>query len=191
MPKKVFIIHGWGGYPEEGWLSWLNQELMARGFEAKNSAMPQTDEPKIQPWVETLKKEVGIPDENTFFVGHSIGCQTILRYIESLREEIRVGGAVFVAPWVRLKGLTKKEEEIAKPWLETPINWQKVKKHTAKFVAIFSDNDPVVYLDDSETFKEKLGAEIIIENNKLHFSGDDSIDQLPSALESILKISGQ
>ena len=30
--KRVFIIHGWGGYPEEGWLPWLKKELEKNGF---------------------------------------------------------------------------------------------------------------------------------------------------------------
>ena len=25
--KRVFIIHGWDGYPEEGWFPWLKEEL--------------------------------------------------------------------------------------------------------------------------------------------------------------------
>ena len=25
--RRVFIIHGWGGYPEEGWFPWLKKEL--------------------------------------------------------------------------------------------------------------------------------------------------------------------
>ena len=29
--KKVFIIHGWEGYPEEGWFPWLKKELESRG----------------------------------------------------------------------------------------------------------------------------------------------------------------
>jgi len=29
--KRVFIIHGWGGNPEEGWLPWLKKELEAKG----------------------------------------------------------------------------------------------------------------------------------------------------------------
>ena len=39
---------------------------------------------------------------------------------------------------------TDEEKEIAKPWLETPIDFAKVKQHTKKFFAVFSDNDDVV-----------------------------------------------
>jgi len=32
MSKRVFLIHGWEGSPEEGWRPWLKKELEKRGF---------------------------------------------------------------------------------------------------------------------------------------------------------------
>lgn len=188
MSKRIFIIHGWGGYPDEGWQSWLKEELSEKGFSVQNPKMPETDEPKIGPWVEKLANEVVEPDENTFFVGHSIGCQTILRYLEKLPESIKIGGVVLVAPWTTLKNLSEDEEKIASPWIQTPIDWNKVKNHTDKFISIFSDNDSVVDSENSKVFKINLGAETIVEKNKGHFSGEDNVNELPSALDSVLKI---
>ena len=189
MPKRVFIIHGWGGYPEEGWLPWLKQELEGKGFQVEVPSMPNTDNPKIDVWVPFLKDKVGTPDQETFLVGHSIGCQTILRYLESLPEGAKVGGAVLVAGFVHLAKLDETEEqEIAKPWLETPIQWEKILTHTNNFAAIFSDNDPFVPLDDSKIFESKLGAKIIVQSEKGHFSGSDNINELPVALEELLRM---
>lgn len=56
MSKRVFIIHGWGGYPDEGWLPWLKIELEKKNFEVFIPAMPDTDEPKINSWVSHLQK---------------------------------------------------------------------------------------------------------------------------------------
>lgn len=184
--KKVIIVHGWGGFPEEGWFPWLKNELEKRGFEVQIPAMPETNNPKIEAWVSYLSNIVGEVDENTFFVGHSIGCQTILRYLEKLPEDKKVGGVVFVAGWFTLMNFQPGEEEIAKSWLETLINFEKVKKHTEKFVAIFSDNDDVVPQNNKDLFEQRLGAKTILENNKGHFSGGDNIKELPSALEEIL-----
>ncbi len=194
MQKRVFIIHGWDGYPEEGCFPWLKKNLEEKGFMVENPAMPNPLKPTIDSWVAFLKDKVGQPDENTFFVGHSIGAQTILRYLESLDDEIKVGGVVFLAGWVNLTDEAcevEEDKEIAKPWLETPIDWIKVKKHTDGFVAIFSDNDPLVPFSDAEIFKDKLGAKIVVEYKKGHFSGSDGIKELPSILNSILEISGE
>ena len=188
-PKRAFIIHGWDGYPEEGWLPWLKKELEARGFTAVTPAMPNPRKPVISAWVSFLREQIGTPDAETFLVGHSIGAQAVLRYLETLNTDERIGGAVFVAGWVTLTPDAYEQEgdeETAKPWLETPIDWEKAKSHTANFTAIFSDNDPFVPVADAGVFREKLGAEVITEKGKGHFSGSDGVTELPSALEAIL-----
>lgn len=191
MTKRAFIIHGWGGYPEEGWFPWLKRELEKRDFTAQVPAMPDTDNPKIAAWVGHLTRLIGQPDGNTFLIGHSIGCQAIVRYIETLASSQKIGGVVLVAGWIdRLDGdMSAEEIMIAKPWLETKIDLAKVKGHCRNFTAIFSDNDPFVPLNDQNIFRDKLGAKIIIEHAKGHFSGSDGLTKLPAclkALESIL-----
>ncbi len=189
---KVFIIHGWGGYPEEGWFPWLKTELEKEGIAVVLPSMPNSEKPRIEEWVNFLKKIVGVPDLGTFFVGHSIGCQAILRYLEKFAPEQKVGGAVLVAPWMELDQATIAEEgeesvAIARPWMETPIDFNKVKTRAERFTAIFSDDDSFVPVSQKELFADKLEAKIIVENNKGHFSGSDGILELPSALNEILK----
>lgn len=188
--KRVFIIHGWDGYPEEGWFPWLKEELEKRGFEVIVPTMPEPEEPKIEIWVPFLTKLIGTPDQNTFFVGHSIGCQAIIRYLETLPENTKIGGAVFVAGWYDLRNLeTKKEERIAGPWVNTPRNDEKINKiMNGEVVAIFSDNDLWVIHENQNSWRKKVGAEIIVEHNKGHFSGSDGIKELPSLLDAVLKI---
>lgn len=188
MENRVFIVHGWGGYPQEGWFPWLKEKLEEKEFQVQIPTMPKPGKPKINLWVSQLVKVVGNVDKNTFFVGHSIGCQTILRYLEGLPGDKKVGGAVFVAGWFTLKNLTKEEKEIAKPWVETSIDFAKVKQHTRKFVVIFSDNDDVVPLNNKELFELRLGARTILEHQKGHFSGSDNIKRLPSALKAVSQI---
>lgn len=50
-----------------------------------------------------------------------------------------------------------------------------------------SSDDPYGRLDENERlFKEKLGAKVIIERNKGHFTSDDDANALPKVL-SIFK----
>ncbi len=187
MIKRVFIIHGWDGYPDEGWFPWLKKELEKNGFQVHIPAMPKPAEPQIDRWVSYLSTIVGAVNENTYFVGHSIGCQTILRYLESLPAHKKVGGAIFVAGWFTLMNLqTDNEKRIAQPWLEIPIDFDKVKSHTEKFFAFFSDNDDVVPKENKTLFKKRLGAKTLIEHNKGHFSGSDEVTELPKVLKTIL-----
>jgi len=192
--KRVFIVHGWEGSPKEPMIAWLRTELESKGFEAHAPEMPNTEKPKIEEWIPYLNQKVQTPDNNTYFIGHSIGCQAILRYLETLSLEINVGGIVLIAPWMNLDKKTIEEEgeevvEIAKPWMETPINWEEVGLHSDNFTCIFSDNDQYVPLSDKDIFEKNLGAKIIIENNKGHFNEEDGIVSLPLASDIILEMS--
>lgn len=187
--NRIYLIHGWDGHPENCWFPWLKSELEKRGFEVIVPSLPHSEEPKIKEWVDCLKETVTDPDEETYFIGHSIGCQTIMRFLETLPEETKIGGVVFVAGFFNLPNLeTEEEKEIAQPWIETPINTDKLLTLTDNFVAIFSDDDPEVSLSDAEIFRGKLGAKIIVEQGKGHFSDDDEVKELPVALNELLKI---
>lgn len=190
--KRVIIVHGWDGHPKEGWFPWLKKELEKKGFEVKVPQLPEASKPRIYNWVPALSKAAGKPDEETFLVGHSMGCQAIVRYLEQLPEGKKIGGAVFVAGFFKhLKGLEDDPEvqETDRHWLGTPVDLKKAKSRMKKSVAIFSDNDPWVPLDNQDDFRKKLGSEIILEHKKGHFSGSDGVLELPSALKAVLKIS--
>lgn len=194
MRKRVFIIHGWDGYPEEGWFPWLKKELEAKGFTVFVPQLPKPDEPRINNWVPKLKEIVGSPDEQTYFVGHSMGCQTIVRYLETLSENTKIGGVVFVAGFFR--HLTNLENDdvvrsVSQEWLTAPLNFDTVKTHLKKSIAIFSDNDPYVPIDNKEDFANSLGSKIVIEHNKGHFSGSTSTKELPSAFDALIEIAGE
>lgn len=189
MKRRAFIIHGWDGSPQDDWFPWLKGVLEKKGWEVQVPTMPETNRPEIKAWVEYLTQSVSQPDKNTFLIGHSIGCQAILRYIERLSPNQQIGGVIFVAGWFNLVGLEEAEKPIAKPWLEMPIDFDRVKQHTKKVVAIFSDNDPVVPLSDQKIFADKLNARIIVEHAMGHFNAADGVTKLPAclkAMESIL-----
>lgn len=186
--SRIFIVHRWGGHPTDNWYQWLKMELEKEKIEVHIPQMPDTDTPHIATWVPALASAVGSPDERTFFVGHSVGCSTILRYLESLTEGAIVGGSVFVAPWAKsLTNLEPDEEtqEIAKEWLDTPLDLEKARTHLSKSVAIFSDNDKYVPLDNQEPFVEKLGSKIIIEHGLGHMSPSDGVEKVESILTEL------
>ncbi len=84
MTKRLFIIHGWDFNPKMNWYPWLKMELEKREFEVAVPKMPNTSEPDINAWVLHLKKVVGKLNGETYFIGHSIGCQTIMRFLEKV-----------------------------------------------------------------------------------------------------------
>lgn len=185
--KRIFIIHGWGGTPEREWFSWLKSRLQEKGLMVEIPQMPDTHHPTIEAWVPYLAEVVGVPDHETYFIGHSIGCQAIMRYLETLDEKI--GGAVFVGGFVALKPLSGEAEALSKLWLENKIDLKKVKAVINKGVAIFSDNDYFVPLEENrDVFERDLGCSVVVEHQKGHFSETDGVTELPSVFEAILQL---
>ena len=188
--KTIYIIHGWDGSPDEPMHKWLKKSLEEKGYKVVVPEMPNPETPEIGAWIGKIR-EVVQPDESIVFVGHSIGCQAVLRYLEQLPGETKIAGVILIAPWMKLDEQTVKEEgkevaEVARPWEETPIDFEKVKKHSDNFITIFSDNDPYVPLSQKDLFEKELSAKIIVEHEKGHFAPDDGTDSLPSALEAVL-----
>jgi len=182
MKKRVFIIHAWEGHPEDHWYPWLKKELTKKGYDVIIPQMPDPDEPTIHKWVDRLTKVVGTSDSNTYFIGHSIGCQTIIRYVATLLDT-NIGGIVCVAGWFTLQNLSVEEKKIAMQWLETPLDFQKVRNTAVPVTAIFSDNDPYIPLEENrKLFENELGARSIIEHKKGHFTTDDNVKELPQVL---------
>ncbi|NIM46604.1 MAG: hypothetical protein GTN40_00380 [Candidatus Aenigmarchaeota archaeon] len=182
--KKVIIIHCWEGYPDYCWYQWAKKELEKKGYEVLVPKMPETDLPKFKKWLSKLKGMVGKPSKDVYLIGHSLGCITILRYLESLGANERIGGAVLVAGFTDSLGY----KEI-RSFFKSPIDFKKIRLHCSKFIAIHSDNDPYVSLKYGDIFKEKLGAKLIVKHNKGHFSGEieneESCTKLPEVVENL------
>jgi len=178
MKKKVYIIHGWGMDSNMPWIRWLEEELPKKNIEVHAFDMPNSDEPTIEEWVNYLKKNIEEIDENTYFIGHSIGSQTIMRFLEKSHKHLRVGGCIFVAPWLDLIGLGNEELKIAHPWLNNKIDFERVEDHTGKVVCIFSTNDPFVEEKEWNKFEEGLGAKIIVKKDFGHFEKTEKIEEI-------------
>ena len=183
--KRVFLIHGWDGDPTNHWFPWLKRELERKGFEVVIPAMPNTSEPKIRAWVAHLKKIVGKLDRDTCFVGHSIGGQTIMRYLEKEDYTGKVGNIVFVAGWFKLENMeSENEERIAEPWMELDIDFKKVKEKISKLTVIISDDEPYGCVEENKSlFEGKLDAKVIIVKKKGHFTTEDGVTEIPEVLK--------
>lgn len=181
--KRVFIIHGYTGYPDKNWFPWLKSELEKSGVHVVVPAMPNSENPKLSEWLPFLQSLVGKVDENTFFVGHSLGCITILRYLETLEKGVRIGGVILVAGFASPIHLHQLDN-----FFETALQYEKIKSSVGKLVAINSDNDPHVPYDHAEELRDKFGAELIKFPNGQHLNEKAGFKQFPLVLEHLNQI---
>jgi predicted alpha/beta hydrolase family esterase len=182
--KRVIIVHQWMAGADGDWRPWLATELKKLGWEVLVPEMPDIDVPIIEKWVGKLASVVGKADRNTYFIGHSIGCQTIIRYLETINTP--VGGAVFVAGWFNLNNLEDDDtEKIARPWIKTPINLGAVKSVLPKATLIISDNDPFGCMKENIERFTKITTKNIIVPNGGHLSATDGFTKLPIIIEEL------
>lgn len=188
LQKKAYIFHGWSGSPDNGFKPWIKNELEKVGYMVESPQMPDTDTPKIETWLPFVQNLIQNPDEETILIGHSMGGAVVLRYLETLPEGIQIKKAVLVAPVVdAIKDMGEEEKSIAKPWLETPLNFEKIKRSAKEIIGFFSDNDKYIPLESEKILREQCGAKTFIEHQKGHYSNSDGTTEVPSILQTILE----
>ena len=182
--KRVFIIHGYTGYPDKNWFPWLKRELEKLGVEVSVPALPNTNSPQLGEWLPYLKKTVGAPDEETYLVGHSLGCPTILRYLQSLDDGQKVGGALLVAgfaePLVQLPELDS--------FTEGEWNDAKVRAGANKLTIMNSDDDPAVPYVNGEHVRDRFKAKLITVHNAGHINEKSGYTEVPFVLDELKKM---
>lgn len=113
-------------------------------------------------------------------VGHSVGCQTIARALAEGGPPVE--GCLLVAPWFWLD--VGSRDETSELWA-TPFDHAAARAAVDKVVALLSTDDP--YTSDWEAngraWEDQLGAEVIVERDRGHFTGD----QEPKVLELLLE----
>lgn len=187
--QRIFLIHGWTGRPTRDFFPWAKEKLQKEGYEVFVPELPDPDFPKIKPWVEKIKEIVGELRTTDIFVGHSLGCKGVLQYLQTLPEDTKIEKVILIAGFEKLKDAAfeaLEDWDTFKPWKEAPINYGKIKKMVGFCIALFSDNDPFVsYEGNYKVFKDKLGAEIILEHGMGHFSREDGVKSLPILLKLV------
>lgn len=181
MTQRVFIVHGFEGSPRGNWFDWLSGQVRAAGYHADVLAMPAPDRPSVPAWQFALDQHIGKPDENTFLVGHSLGCITLLHFLSRQQPE-RIGGLVLAAGFADLLP--------ALPVLDTYIKgaapeFDILKKIRMPKCCIVSDNDTHVPPDLTLDMARRLNSPLVRIANGGHLMASDGFVRLPQAWEAL------
>ena len=193
----VAIVHRWGGNPKADWYPQLAAKLKeyhsAVDVNVHLLEMPNPMVPTVGEWTQKIKsfmahthannKEQG-KDQIFHFLGHSVGCNAVLRATADLateQTEYEIGGLMLVAGWLSLN----KPWHTALPWCKYDKSFfDKVKNTVAdKVTLVVSDNDPYLYGEELEKnkqmFREKLGVESIVQiDGGSHFTAPEDVEHV-------------
>jgi predicted alpha/beta hydrolase family esterase len=186
MERALVIVPRWAGRPDTDFYSWLEAQLREaaprHGLSSVRALdMPNPAQPTIDAWVGALAAAVGpAPAPSTVLMGHSVGCQTVLRYLATLPPGHTLEGALLVAGWWEVD----KPWESIVPWIETPVDLTRVRAAARKLVVLLSDNDPFTadHVRNRRLWEERLGATVVLAPGARHFNNPRE----PAVLEALL-----
>lgn len=184
MNKTALIIHGAYGNPAENWFPWLREQLEALGYEVVTPPLPTPKHQHLEMWlerVEEYRQEWG--DENTIFIGHSIGAAFVLRLLMSHTGE-PIRAAFLVAGFITQLG-DPKFDKLNASFLANSFDWERIKENCQKFFVYHSDNDPYVQLAKGEEMAKKLGVQITMVPDAGHFNAEAGYTEFDRLLQNI------
>jgi predicted alpha/beta hydrolase family esterase len=182
MPK-VFIIHGAYGHPGENWFPWLRDELEKMGLEVIVPAFPTPENQSLGNWAAVFEEYLDAINEDTIFVGHSLGPAFILSILEKINVQVKA--CFFVAGFVGL--LDDDLDKINHTFTDRNFDWPKIKQNCGKFVVINSDNDPYISMEKAEELAECLDAKVEWVKGAGHFNAKAGYLRFDELLERVKK----
>lgn len=172
---RLFIIHGYMAAPDHHWFSWLKQQAEQAGISVAIPELPDSQFPDLTRWLDTLEQAIGEPDENTWLVGHSLGCITLINYLTRRYPQAVAGGLILVSGFSEPVSGLEELDEFSRDSFPADSVISRI-KHRA---VIGSLNDEIVPAEYSLRLSQQLSAPFYGLPDSGHFLESDGIVALP------------
>ncbi|MEK3899243.1 RBBP9/YdeN family alpha/beta hydrolase [Paenibacillus sp. FSL R7-0179] len=184
--KHVYIVHGYGATPANHWFGWLQKRLDADGITSDILEMPTPLSPNLQEWLEHLSSKAKLLNQDTYFVAHSLGCVSLLKYLLSARPQEPLGGLVLVSGFTKpLPGLPMLDE-----FTQDQINYSEAAALAPKRAVIASKDDAIVPVALSKELAQVIHADFHEVEHSGHFLDSDGFTTLPIAYDVLRDMMG-
>ncbi len=179
----ILLIGRWGTRPGRDWYPWFHT---AADADVHIPEMPEPDNPTPAAWIDAVQRHLAeIPaDTRVLLVGHSVGCQAIVRALSASPAVRPLLGAVFVAGWWTVGQPWPSLE----PWCKTDYDFSRARKALPRSIVLVSTNDPFNpdFEENGALWTERLGSEVHVVPGAGHFNASPQ----PAVLEAVGDILG-
>lgn len=183
--KNAFIIYGAYGSSEENWFPWLKKELEELDYEVFVPDFPTPQGQTLENWREVFDGYKEFINEETIFIGHSLGPLFILDILQKLN--IKVKASFFVSGFIKFLNL-EEFDKINKTFIENNFDWDKITNNCQQFTVFHSDNDPYVSIEYADELAETLGTVPIIIKGAGHFNKNAGYTKFEDLLDKITQL---
>jgi len=178
MPKKVLLLHGWGGSDFPHWQSWLAGEL-ARDYGCVNFLrFSDVDNPKLLVWMNELQKA-----------------------LQDFRPDIVICHSLANTLWFHLCNTAEKVDEIEELYLVAPPSLEckleelqeffpiqaPTKLYAKKAILISSTDDPYMTNTEAKELQKHLQIPMKTIQNCGHINADSGYGEWPWILNRVKK----
>ncbi|WP_196890352.1 RBBP9/YdeN family alpha/beta hydrolase [Aureivirga marina] len=169
---KIIVVHGYTATANSNFFPALKAELENENVEVQVLNLPNSMHPVFEDWINYLAKEIPHYDENTIFVGHSLGCVSILNFLQ--KKEIKIRGLYLVSGFVEEVPIPELE-----PFVKPKIDYAKIMKIAFIRVVYSAKDDYIIPYKLTEKMAEKLRARFILLEEGKHFKDRDGFTKFP------------
>jgi predicted alpha/beta hydrolase family esterase len=180
--KKVIILHGAYGYPDENWFGWLKSELVLQGVSCEVPAFPTPAGQSLQGWLEVFKETAARLDEKTILIGHSLGAAFLLRWLELNPVQLRA--SILVGAFLGAVGIPR-FDEINQDFFVKAFDWELLRKCSKEFFCYQGSNDPYVSKAMFDFIADQLQARRILVAQGGHLNAAAGYRQFPLLLNHV------
>lgn len=170
MIERIVVMPRWSGTPSSDWYPWLRTALAGWGGALDVLALPEKDAPTIEGCVGAIEDAVADATLGaTLLVGHSVGCQAMVRYLAKRPAGVEAAGLLAVAGWW---AVDRPWASIV-PWVETPVDSERARAAAGRTVVLLSDDDPFTadHEENGQAWQVRMGAEVRLVPGAKHFNG--------------------
>lgn len=183
MTERIVIVPRWAGGSESDWYPWFRAQLSSTRIDVID--LPNRNAPVIEQCIATLEAELGTEIStlaDTLLVGHSVGCQALMRYLAEQPPSEQPEAAprlVCVAGWWTVD----EPWPSIRPWIDTPIALPRLRANTSAVTVLLSDDDPFTrdHRANARTWEQRLDADVRVRVGGRHFNNE----QEPAVLDLI------
>lgn len=174
--NKAVIIHGYTSHCDAEWFPWLKTRLERDGLMPYIPEMPDSDHPVLQDWLNQLEREIPVFDEDTLLIGHSLGCITLLRYLQ--RKKTKIGGLILVSGFIGRNPMRAQSRELS-AFTDAPLDLPLIERLAPRRMTITARNDDIVPSACTVEMAEQLRTDLIVLNEGGHFIARDGYTRFP------------
>lgn len=173
------IVHGWEGSGPEHWQTWLAAQLRTAGREVIWPDLPDSDHPRLEPWLTCLRDSLaGLPDDGFDVVAHSLGAVLWLHHIGTPNDSPRAARVALVSPPSPHTAI----DEIA-TFFPPPLDIDTVRHAADGTVLVAGDDDPYTPEGIADAYARPLKIATTVVAGGGHLNDASGFGEWPAVLD--------